>query len=292
MTIHASLRSVLFSLPLFIPACCHGQAAIFVGCGFFDGETAGAKAVEVHQDSGFDTVLLESHFKPDGAIYANREKLFDNGEWVSDSWRKDNLTKLIATVDRVEFWFAGWSRRDYDFLRKVKANKKATANLRSNLAALKQLGVCAYCDDDEDVYDTKLSIWMGRQIKNSGLLYTIAPYKRPEHWVPIVEKVGVDRVYYQAYHPGRKLAGWDQLKGDFWVGLNSGKDPLEVVQQKCVEFGKNPSVVGGFLWSHGIILNKHKGDYKSFSDAIKAGVNAAAPEPCAGDGSPETAERP
>ncbi|MEM6329316.1 MAG: hypothetical protein AAF790_03595 [Planctomycetota bacterium] len=253
---------------------CHAQAAVFAGCGFFDTPGEGAKTVAEHRDSGFDTVLLETHFDATGAIRSNRVTLVDGGAWVGPEKDKQNVLALVATIDRVEFWFAGWSRRDYDDLRKVKASPEATANLKQNLALVKRLGVCGYCDDDEDVYDLPLALWMGRVVQESGLKYSIAPYKRPKHWVPIVNEVGVDRIYYQSYFPRRKLDGWDQLEGQLWAGLNTDDDTVEVVREKFAAFGKNPKVVGGFLWSSGIIRGKRGGDFRGYADAIEAGVAA------------------
>ncbi|MEM9184994.1 MAG: hypothetical protein AAGB00_00690 [Planctomycetota bacterium] len=261
---------------LVLPGNCLAQAAVFMGCGFFDTPGIAPKVIASMKDGGFDTILLETHIAPDGRIRANRTDLLNKGEWIAGEGKRRHVIDLVATVDRVEFWFAGWSRRDYDAIRKIKADKQATANLRANLAAVKALGVIGYTDDDEDVYDAELGVWMNQQIKASGLKNSITPYKRPDYWLPIIKRVGVDRIYYQSYFPRRKLAGWDKLDGELYVGLNSSKDDLESARNKFAAWGKNPKVVGGFVWSWQILNKKRDADFAGYSRAIRDGVSANA----------------
>lgn len=253
---------------------------------------APAKAIQVFQQSGFNTMILGLfHVDSTGTISFNDTTIIQNGQYVGDtSWPATVGSIIGGTVKTVCASIGGGGVSDYTNIEAIyKANNNSFAGtaLATNLAALRQLFPAISIIDldcEESIDDTTL-VGFCALVAGLGFQITFCPYRDQTFWITALsnlQTIAPGAVVWwnlQCYDGGggnvpsswahaiaRKIPGFD-TRGYIVAGDWTYDDPA-TVQQRLSQFAKDPSVGGGFIWTLDMMLQKGAPTVDAYATAI------------------------
>jgi len=256
---------------------------LYVGNDFYAPSPAAQGAARL---SGFTRLFLFAlHINEGGDISYNNIVVVRNGVYVGDPTWASRLAALKVkptSIERIEMVVGGRdevSMSTFANVKRIAASQGAGTNgiLYRNFEALKNAtGIDAIQLDDEQEYDGKSAVMLGKMIAGLGLKVALRPYTNQDFWVQVKSQLGtnVDAIYLQCYGDG---AGNDLGR---WIGGFNGFPVIPVlwgnsdtparVSAKLRRWQNSLGVTGGIIWLNGSMPD----DAPKWEQALAIGLDS------------------
>lgn len=251
-----------------------------------------AKAIQVFQHSGFNTMILGLfHVDRAGNIFFNDTAIIQNGQYVGDkSWPATVASIIGGSVTTVCASIGGGGVLDYTNIEAIyQANNgsfEGTA-LATNLTALHKLfpSISIIDLDCEECIQDSTLVGFCELLAGIGFKITFCPYNNQDFWVNALaslQTIAPGAVVWwnlQCYDggSGNQPSDWSkaitatipgfQTDGYIVAGDWTQDDPQQV-QQMLSGFATDPSLGGGFIWTLDKMLEPKPPTVKEYAAAI------------------------